>query len=159
VRSRELTSLILIAVVTALAAWIVFEPSQTFLGRDTSFRLGLDLQGGIQVLLRSTDPDASADVMETARQVIDQRVNALGVGETVVQLAGGNRIIVELPGVDNPEQAVETLRGTGRLEFIDSQGQFIPDGTIVRTSGSPNPALPQATDAVTTTVPFTPAQA
>jgi preprotein translocase subunit SecD len=151
VRSRELTSLVLIAVVTALAAWIMFNPSQNFLGRDTSWRLGLDLQGGIQVLLRSTDPNASAEVMETARQVIDQRVNALGVGETVVQLAGNDRIIVELPGVDNPEQAVETLRGTGRLEFIDPQGQYIPDGTVVRTTGSPNPAQLSATSPVTAT--------
>ncbi len=51
-RSRELTSLALIAIITGLALWIVFNPSQTFLGRDTSLRLGLDLQGGIQVLLR-----------------------------------------------------------------------------------------------------------
>jgi preprotein translocase subunit SecD len=151
VRSRELTSLVLIAVVTALAAWIVFNPSQNFLGRDTSFRLGLDLQGGIQVLLRGTDPNASADVMETARRVIDQRVNALGVGETVVQLAGNDRIIVELPGVANPDQAVETLRGTGRLEFIDPQGQVIPDGTVVRTTTSPNPAQLQATGTITGT--------
>lgn len=149
-RSRELTSIILIAVVTGLALWINLAPSQTFLGRDTSFRLGLDLQGGIQVLLRSTDESATADEMETARRVIDQRVNALGVGETVVQLAGSDRIIVELPGVENPEQAVETLRGTGRLEFIDPQGQYLPDGTVVRTTNSPNPPQLEAT------APFTP---
>lgn len=150
-RSRELTSLILIVAVTAMALWIIFNPSQNVLGRDTSFRLGLDLQGGIQVLLRTTDPSASPAEMETARQVIDQRVNALGVGETVVQLAGNDRIIVELPGVDNPDQAVETLRGTGRLEFIDPQGQYIPDGTVVRTSNSPNPPQLNATAPLTPT--------
>ena len=150
-RSRELTSLILIVAVTAMALWIMFNPSQNVLGRDTSFRLGLDLQGGIQVLLRTTDPNASPAEMETARQVIDQRVNALGVGETVVQLAGNDRIIVELPGVDNPDQAVETLRGTGRLEFIDPQGQYIPDGTVVRTSNSPNPPQLNATAPLTPT--------
>lgn len=150
-RSRELTSLILIVAVTAMALWIIFNPSQNVLGRDTSFRLGLDLQGGIQVLLRTTDPNASAAEMETARQVIDQRVNALGVGETVVQLAGNDRIIVELPGVDNPDQAVETLRGTGRLEFIDPQGQYLPDGTVVRTSRSPNPPQLDATAPLTPT--------
>ncbi len=150
-RSRELTSLILIVAVTAMALWIIFNPSQNVLGRDTSFRLGLDLQGGIQVLLRTTDPNASPAEMETARQVIDQRVNALGVGETVVQLAGNDRIIVELPGVDNPDQAVETLRGTGRLEFIDPQGQYIPDGIVVRTSNSPNPPQLNATAPLTPT--------
>jgi len=119
------------------------------LDRDVSIRLGLDLQGGIQVLLRSADPDATADEIATAARVIEQRVNALGVGETVVQQAGNNRIIVELPGVANPEQAIETLRGTGRLEFIDSQGQYLAEGTIVRTSSSPNPPQLAESDTVT----------
>jgi preprotein translocase subunit SecD len=101
------------------------------------------------VLLRSADPDATADEIATAARVIEQRVNALGVGETVVQQAGNNRIIVELPGVANPEQAIETLRGTGRLEFIDSQGQYLAEGTIVRTSSSPNP--PQLAESGTVT--------
>jgi preprotein translocase subunit SecD len=157
VRNRELISLVLIAVVTALALWINLVPSQTFLGRDVSFRLGLDLQGGIQVLLRSTDPETTPDEMETARRVIERRVNALGVGETVVQLAGNDRLIVELPGVENPEQAIDTLRGTGRLEFIDPQGQFLAPGTVVRTSNSPNPPQLSATEGVTETVdPATP---
>lgn len=156
-RNRELISLVLIAVVTALALWINLVPSQTFLGRDVSFRLGLDLQGGIQVLLRSTDPETTPDEMETARRVIERRVNALGVGETVVQLAGNDRLIVELPGVENPEQAIDTLRGTGRLEFIDPQGQFLAPGTVVRTSNSPNPPQLSATEGVTETVdPATP---
>ncbi|PDW02474.1 protein translocase subunit SecD [Candidatus Viridilinea mediisalina] len=140
-RSRELTSLVLIILVTGLAIWINWSPNENFFGRDVRIRLGLDLQGGIQVLLRTAETDFSRDELETARGVIERRVNALGVGETVVQLAGGDRIIVELPGVDNPEQAVETLRGTGRLEFIDSQGQYLPTGMLVRTSSSPNPLL------------------
>lgn len=148
VRSRELTSLILIMLVTGLAIWINWSPNENFLGRDVRIRLGLDLQGGIQVLLRAAETDFSRDELETARGVIERRVNALGVGETVVQLAGSDRIIVELPGVDNPEQAVETLRGTGRLEFIDSQGQYLPNGMLVRTSSSPNPILSEFEDDV-----------
>nr|WP_255603133.1 protein translocase subunit SecD [Oscillochloris sp. ZM17-4] len=131
--------------------FINLAPSQNFLGRDVRFRLGLDLQGGIQVLLRTTSAAATADEVKTAAGVIERRVNGLGVGETVVQVAGSDRIIVELPGVDNPEQAVETLRGTGRLEFIDSQGQYIPDGTVVRTTGDPNPAKLANTNPITGT--------
>lgn len=138
-RSREIYGLILIIAVTTMALVINFIPSETFLGRDVRIRQGLDLQGGIQVLLRTSDPNATPEEMENAAGVIERRVNALGVGETVVQLAGGDRIIVELPGVDNPEAAVETLRGTGRLEFVDSQGQYLPPGTPVRTTTSPNP--------------------
>ncbi|MFV9506830.1 MAG: protein translocase subunit SecD [Oscillochloridaceae bacterium umkhey_bin13] len=142
-RGREITAIVLIILVTGLALWINLAPSETFLGRDVRIRLGLDLQGGIQVLLRTTETDVSREELDTARGVIERRVNALGVGETVVQLAGSDRIIVELPGVDNPDEAVDTLRGTGRLEFIDPQGQFIPTGTIIRTSNSPVPNLPE----------------
>ncbi|WP_129626626.1 protein translocase subunit SecD [Candidatus Oscillochloris fontis] len=138
-RSRDLYSLLLIAAIAVLALVINLAPSQNFFGRDVRFRLGLDLQGGIQVLLRTTSATATEADVETAAGVIERRVNGLGVGETVVQLAGSDRIIVELPGIDNPEQAVETLRGTGRLEFINSQGQYIPEGTVVRTTGEPNP--------------------
>ncbi|NNJ08961.1 protein translocase subunit SecD [Chloroflexales bacterium ZM16-3] len=150
-RIRDLYSLLLIVIVAGVALFINFAPSQNFLGRDVRFRLGLDLQGGIQVLLRTTSATATKDEVETAAGVIERRVNGLGVGETVVQLAGSDRIIVELPGVDNPEQAVETLRGTGRLEFIDSQGQYIPDGTVVRTTGDPNPAKLTSTNPITGT--------
>ena len=149
-RSRELYALLLILIVTGFAGWVNFAPSENVLGRDVSIRQGLDLQGGIQVLLRSNDGTATREEMEVARGVIERRVNALGVGETVVQLAGNDRLIVELPGVDNPEQAVETLRGTGRLEFIDSQGQFLQTGQIIRTSNSPEPVLPE-TEAITDT--------
>lgn len=148
-QNRNLLSLLLIISATGLALAVNFAPNNIFLDRDVSIRLGLDLQGGIQVLLRSADPDATADEIATAARVIEQRVNALGVGETVVQQAGNNRIIVELPGVANPEQAIETLRGTGRLEFIDSQGQYLAEGTIVRTSSSPNP--PQLAESGTVT--------
>lgn len=148
-QNRNLLSLLLIISATGLALAVNFAPNNIFLDRDVSIRLGLDLQGGIQVLLRSADPDATADEIATAARVIEQRVNALGVGETVVQQAGNNRIIVELPGVANPEQAIETLRGTGRLEFIDPQGQYLADGTIVRTSSSPNPPQLAESDTVT----------
>jgi preprotein translocase subunit SecD len=97
--------------------------------------------------------------METARGVIERRVNGLGVSEAVVQRSGSDRIIVELPGVKDPEQAVETLRGTGRLEFVDTQGQYLQTGQVVRTSGNENPAalLPTATTSPTGTQQTQPA--
>jgi preprotein translocase subunit SecD len=157
VRSREATLLVVTLIITGLAAWIVFAPGDTWLGRDVSTRLGLDLQGGTQVLLRAQDPGVSREVMQTAQQVVDRRVNGLGLSETVVQLSGSDRIIVELPGVTNPEQVSETLRGTGKLEFIanvDGTGfaaqQAPPEGSIVRTSGSPNPR-PRETTTPTST--------
>jgi len=146
VRNRNIYSLLFILLLVGLALLINFAPTDAdgpprFLGRDVSIRLGLDLRGGIQVLLRAQQSDVSRTDMQTAAGVIERRVNALGVGETVVQLSGDDSIIVELPGVQNPEQAIETLRGTGRLEFIDPQGQFLPNNQVVRTTGNPDPIV------------------
>lgn len=158
-RNRELTLLILIIIITGLALWIDFAPGNDWLGRDVHTRLGLDLQGGTQVLLKSQDPNVSRDTMQIASQVIERRVNSLGVSEALVQGSGGDRIIVELPGVTNPEEAVKTLRGTGKLEFIDTGGQSLPAGTVVRTSSSPNPPAAKPTTSPTATTTLTPTSA
>lgn len=151
-RSREATLLLLTLIITGLALWIDFAPDDRLFSRDVRTRLGLDLQGGTQVLLRAQEAGVGSDVMQVAEQVVDRRVNGLGLSETIVQLSGNDRIIVELPGVTNPEQVSETLRGTGKLEFIanvDGQGfspaDAPPEGSIVRTSGSPNPRPRQTT--------------
>jgi preprotein translocase subunit SecD len=146
VRSREATLLILILIISGLAAWVDLAPSDRWLGRDVHTRLGLDLQGGTQVLLKAQDSNITSDLMRTAEQVVERRVNGLGLSETLVQLSGNDRIIVELPGVSNPEQVSETLRGTGKLEFIADvsgqgfqSGQAPQEGSVVRTSNSPTP--------------------
>ncbi len=54
----------------------------------------------------------TADQMNTARQIIDRRVNALGVTEPLVQTEGERRILVELPGIDNPEEAIALIQET-----------------------------------------------
>jgi preprotein translocase subunit SecD len=151
VRSREFSSLAVIIVLLLLALWVDFAPGNLLFGRDVSVRLGLDLQGGTQVLLRADNPEVEPEIMQTAAGVIDRRVNGLGVAESVVQLSGRDRIIVELPGISAPEQAIETIRGTGRLEFIDTQGQYLEPGVIVRTTGNPDPAQLRPTGVVSET--------
>src|SRR5690606_12585198 len=65
---------------------------------------GLDLQGGSRVLLKSAvNEGIGEDQMRVARDIIENRVNGLGLSEAVVQVQGGNRIIVELPGVSDRE--------------------------------------------------------
>ncbi len=162
-RNRDATFLVVILIVTALALWIDFAPDNLWLGTDVRTRLGLDLQGGTQVLLRSQRA-VTADEMQTSLGVINQRVNGLGVSEAVVQSSGSDRIVVELPGVSSPEEAIRTLRGAGQLEFIDSQGQYLPVGSLVRTSANPDPPLPKpaatpvptSTDSLTNTAALPP---
>ncbi len=105
--------------------------------RSIKVHQGLDLQGGLQVVLQADLPagqELQEGVMEAARVVVDNRVNGLGVTEPLVQLQGNNRIIVELPGIDNPELAISTLRETGLLEFVDAGLRSIPTGSLIRTS-------------------------
>jgi preprotein translocase subunit SecD len=64
----------------------------------------------------------------------------LGVSEAVVQKQGENRIITELPGISNADQAVETVRSTGQLEFVDPQGAQFEQGMIVNTTNKPTAA-------------------
>ncbi|HEX9118298.1 MAG TPA: protein translocase subunit SecD [Anaerolineae bacterium] len=126
-RNRDQVLLIFIILLTLLAVWIAL-PIQhpvavtQFLGRDLQLKEGLDLQGGTQVLLQAVttgDQKVSADDMNAVKGVVARRVNGLGVNEPNIQLQGNNRIIVELPGINDPDAAVQTLKSTGQLEFVE----------------------------------------
>ncbi len=109
--------------------------SKPLFSHPVQTRLGLDLQGGVQALLESEIPcdQVSTEAMETARAIVEKRVNGLGVSEAVVQLADNCRIVVELPGERDPERALETIRKTGVLEFVDLGDTYLPPGTPVLT--------------------------
>ena len=86
---------------------------------------GLDLQGGVQVVLEAQETDGvrvTGDVIERAQAVIERRINALGVAEPVIQRQGDRRIIVELPGVQDQQQAIETI-GKHRASRVSRSGR------------------------------------
>lgn len=107
----------------------------------TNLKLGLDLRGGSQLLLQAQPtkqvPEITPDVMKGVETVINNRVNSLGVSETVVQRTGKDRLIVELPGVKDPQEAKDRIGTTALLEFkemgYDELGQPLrtADGSIV----------------------------
>ncbi|MEZ4640990.1 MAG: protein translocase subunit SecD, partial [Caldilineaceae bacterium] len=82
-----------------------------------------------------------------ARVIVEQRVNGLGVTEPNVQLQGERRIVVELPGISNPEQAINTLRATGQLEFVEPAGAQLAGGMVINTSNHPD-AVAQLQEAI-----------
>jgi preprotein translocase subunit SecD len=111
-----------ILVLIGLAIYIDLPATQNFLGRTISTRLGLDLVGGVQALLEADLPANSTlptGAMSDARQIVENRVNGLGVTEAVVQQAGERRILVEIPGETDPEAALAAIQQTGLLEFVD----------------------------------------
>ena len=95
---------------------------------DSSPRLGLDLSGGTQFVLETQDTDQrKADKAATDRtlEVLRGRVDALGVAEPTLVRSGDKRIIVELPGVQDPTEAADTIGKTAQLAFhpVVSQGK------------------------------------
>jgi preprotein translocase subunit SecD len=147
---RQLRMLAGIIVVAVIAFFISAPNSPGFhfsvfgltVNQDFPIHEGLDLKGGIQVLLQANVPPGttvSQDSMQAAMGIVENRVNALGVSEPLVQLASGNRIIVQLPGVKNPDQAIQTFGQTGLLEFVDAGSTYLPPGTVITTTlGGPS---------------------
>lgn len=97
----------------------------------TSIKQGLDLQGGTHVVLEAVDtPEAKVDDDSVQRvvKIIERRVNELGLTEPIIQRQGERRIIVELPGVKDPEKAIEMLGKTALLEFQDESQTTVMTG-------------------------------
>jgi preprotein translocase subunit SecD len=152
-----------IAVLTLLAGWVTLPGELLDINGYKSrhpVRQGLDLQGGLQVLLEARPPagqDVDSATLDGTRDTIERRVNGLGVSEPLIQTRGDNQIIVELPGIANPEDAVRLLQQTALLEIIDPMGQFLPDGTVVTTSlGGPASLLAEATPGLASPVAASP---
>ena len=120
---------IIIVLIVAAAVWVLTNPR-------FPVRLGLDLQGGLQVLLEADVPDdetVTAEAMDTASQIIDRRVNAIGVTEPLVQVEGDRRILIELPGIEDPQEALSLIQETALLEFVDTGDISLPPGLCLRT--------------------------
>ena len=122
--------------------WASLLPWQGDQQRSIRIHQGLDLVGGTQIVLEAQhglDAEGNAidytGVMEAARTVVENRVaGGLGVVEPLVQQVGDNRIIVELPEVKDPDQAISLLKETGRLEFVEALRFPLNDGDRILTS-------------------------
>ncbi len=116
-----------------------------FLGRDTSFKKGLDLEGGVEIVFRANMKDVApqdrTSALTSAKAVIERRVNFFGVGEPLIQTATKGddyRIIVEIPGFSNADEAINLVGTTAQLSFWQSgasssaqtPSQLLPLGTI-----------------------------
>ena len=132
--------LVIILVVVAAAIWIDLPNNPGIhiagINREIETRLGLDLVGGVQALLEADLPEGTAvdsEKMQTATRIVENRVNGLGVTEALVQQAGNQRIVVELPGIEDPTIAISTIQETGLLEFVSMGLSPQPAGAIIVT--------------------------
>lgn len=110
---RQQRGIIALILVMVIAAIVVIA--------KIPIREGLDLQGGsqltIQVQPSQEVKQITPEVLEGVQRVVENRINGLGVSESVVQTAGSDQLLVQLPGVNDPKEAERVLGGTAQLEF------------------------------------------
>ena len=101
----------------------------------SALKYGLDINGGVYVVMEA-QTDATGDeldeLMEQTRAVIDNRVNQLGVAEASVTIEGTNRIRVEMPGVEDADEAIQAIGQTAQLSFILADGSTVLTGSNVK---------------------------
>ena len=123
---------LLISVLAILISFAVFIKPLA-----STVKQGLDLQGGTHVVLQAQDTPESKvddDAINRSIKIIERRVNELGLTEPVIQRQGRDRIIVELPGVKDPEKAIAMLGRTAMLEFKDMNGNTVLTGKDLKDS-------------------------
>lgn len=121
----------LLVVILIIAAGIYFSINPII----SKAKLGLDLQGGAHVVMQAI-PDEGVEItnddMVKLMAIMRQRVDEFGVSEPIIQREGDDRLIVELAGVDNPNQAIDLLGRTAKLEFQDPAGQVVVTGADLK---------------------------
>ncbi len=112
-----------------------------------SIRQGLDLQGGTHVVLEAVDTaqaQVNDDAMNRVVAIMEKRVNSLGLTEPIIQREGERRVIIELPGIKDPDAAIRTIGKTAMLEFRDEEGNTVLTGTDLKDAqASTNPQTGQ----------------
>ncbi len=150
--------LVVIVLLIAFSLWIdlsknivIYNPfnDTPLVDRNVDLKLGLDLRGGLQALLEAdvpADTAISSEDLLNAKNILQNRANALGVSEITMQTAGDRRIVAEFPGVTNPEEVVSALKQTALLEFVDMGTTPVEEGTIVQTDFGLESSAPTTTE-------------
>ncbi len=127
----KLAGIILVVAAVAVVTIRPVFPGVKWLPLTKLINLGLDLKGGVHVVLEAEEtpevPVTQARVSQ-AMAIIENRVNAFGVSEPLIQQEGSRRIIVELAGISDPDQAVSNLIRTAYLEFKTEDGTTVLTG-------------------------------
>ena len=117
-----------IALILGVLAYFLWQPIAT------NIKLGLDLQGGLHVVLKAdeTEGAVTSDTISKSINILRTRVDDLGVSEPVLYPQGNDRVVIELAGVNDPEEAVNIIKTTSRLEFYDEEGVLLLTGDHLR---------------------------
>ncbi len=127
-KRMSILRLILVILVIGVAIFYAFP-------LEKNINLGLDLQGGSHIVLECIDsPNApvDSDAVNRVIEIITNRINPEGVKEPVIQRQGERRILVQLPGMDDPQEAENLIGKTALLEFKDENGETLLTGAYLK---------------------------
>ncbi|MGE5404463.1 MAG: protein translocase subunit SecD, partial [Candidatus Saccharibacteria bacterium] len=144
--ASSLVKLLFVFLTVALLACFTYTPIQN------NINLGLDLKGGLHVVMEAKEKpgtEITSDTIQKTISVLRNRIDKWGVSEPIIQTQGDRRVIVDLPGIKNPDHVAALIGKTAKLEFRDINGQLIVGGDnlkdaraeIIPQSGDPGIAL------------------
>lgn len=132
-------ALAVLTIIVLVAGWYI---SLFGIGKRSSvkeaLKYGLDIRGGVYVVMEAKTDELKLndqelkELMEQTRAVLDNRVNELGVAESSVTIEGKNRLRIEMPGVDNADDAIAAIGTTAKLYFMLADGTIALDGSNVK---------------------------
>ena len=134
VRSKILAILIIVALVFG---WFVSIHGLKGHSLKKDLKYGLDINGGVYVLLEADTKETGTEltqIMNQTKSVLENRVNAMGISEAQVSIEGTKRLRVELPGVENAEEAIEQIGRTAQLKFLLADGTLALTGDGIKDS-------------------------
>lgn len=137
--NRRIVNLIIILLLFAFAIWVDLPNNPGInigsIQKNIDTVLGLDLRGGMQVILSvPAEIAVTQQNLQDAATILENRSNALGVTEVVFQTAGERIIVGEFPGVSDAEEVINPIRQVGQLEFVDTSSTPLEPGTEVLTN-------------------------
>lgn len=135
-KRKVLAALVILLLV---GSWIIsiFGAGSKFGNLNDHLKYGLDINGGVYVLLEAETEETGTGltaVMEQTKQVLENRVNAMGISEATVSIEGTNRIRVEMPGVQDAESAIKQIGRTAQLRFMLADGTLALNGDEITDS-------------------------
>ncbi len=125
-RRKNWVVMVMMVVLVAVSLYWIIPPS-------AKTRLGLDLQGGLEVVYTAKTSDGKAPSQKQLDQtvaILDRRVNGLGVTESQIQKQGSDQIAIALPGIKDPEKALSVIGKTAQLEFFKDDPASRPVGPV-----------------------------
>ena len=128
------TLILMVALAVGLGLVSHFGVNEAGLFSYSNISLGLDLQGGINILYEADVPNPTVEEIAAARSLIRGRLDRRGYTDAEVALQGSNRIRVDIPGVADTEEAINTIGRTAQLMFLNEEGEILLTGMDVQTA-------------------------